>query len=98
MTTGMAQEPKRLKRTCPRCKWDFTFRKHQRCPGYGAYLVLPSDRTGRYPKKDFWVWDRNKGWYHVDNMEKEMRRTMEKLEEYNTQRERELYPSMRRVQ
>jgi len=31
-------------------------------------------------------------------MEKEIRRAMEKLEENNAQRERELYPSMRRVQ
>ncbi len=97
MTTRMAQVPKRPKRTCPRCKWDFTFRKHQRCPGCGAYLVLPSDRIDRCPKKDYWVWDSSKGWYHVDDMKKEMRRAMEKLEEYNAQRERELYPSMRRV-
>ncbi len=73
-------------------------RKLAGLPGCGAYLVLPSDRIERCPKKDFWVWDSSKGWYHVDDMEKKIRRAMEKLEQYNAQRERELYPSMRRVQ
>jgi hypothetical protein len=45
---------------CPRCQWDFAFRKKRCCPGCGTLLLIASDvptDAELTEIKNFWMWD-----------------------------------------
>jgi len=64
---------------CPKCKWDFYFRKKLCCPGCGVRIVLISDKWP-FPEKDFYTYDKRVGWRYVADIMEEMRDAMALLD------------------
>jgi hypothetical protein len=70
---------------CPRCTWDFAFRKKRRCSTCGALLLIPSDNISDKELSvlgSFWIWDPAKQkWVFIRNWEEHKREAMEKFHE-----------------
>lgn len=71
---------------CPKCTWDFAFRKKRRCSTCGVLLLIPSDTI---PEKElgllgsFWMWNpAMRKWVFIRNWEEHKRKALEKFDEY----------------
>ncbi len=80
----MNTNPERYR--CPKCTWEFVFRKKRRCSTCGTLLLIPSDKI---PDRQlgalgsFWIWDPAKQkWVFIRNWEEHKREAMKKLDEY----------------
>ena len=66
---------------CPRCRWDFAFRKKRCCPGCGTLLLIASDvptDAELTEIKSFWMWDPVKEkWDYIRDWEEHKRRRCE---------------------
>jgi hypothetical protein len=56
---------------CPKCRWDFAFRKKRCCPGCGTLLLIASHNptdAELTALKSFWMWEPGKEkWEYVPN-------------------------------
>jgi len=70
---------------CPRCRWDFAFRKKRCCPGCGTLLLIVSDvptDAELTEIKSFWMWDPVKEkWDYIRDWEEHKREAMRKFEQ-----------------
>lgn len=71
---------------CPKCTWDFVFRKKRRCSSCGTLLLIPSDKI---PEKElgglgsFWMWNPAKEkWVLIRNWEEHKRKALERLDKH----------------
>ena len=75
---------------CPRCRWDFAFRKKRCCPGCGTLLPIASDvptDAELTEIKSFWMWDPVKEkWDYIRDWEEHKREALRKLEQYTQER------------
>jgi hypothetical protein len=75
---------------CPKCKWDFTFRKKKCCPGCGTLLLIASDMLSDAELtelRSFWMWEPLKeGWDYISDWEEHKREALRKFEEYTQRR------------
>jgi hypothetical protein len=71
---------------CPKCKWDFTFRKKKCCPGCGTLLLIASDMLSDSELtelRSFWMWEPLKErWEYIRDWEDHKREALQKFEEY----------------
>ena len=72
---------------CPRCRWDFTFRKKRCCPGCGTLLLIASDvptDAELTEIKSFWMWELGKErWEYIRYWEEHTREAMRKFEQHS---------------
>lgn len=77
-------KPERYK--CPRCKWDFAYRKKRCCPGCGTLLLIASDMLSDAELtelRSFWMWEPLKErWDYIRDWEEHKREAMERFKEY----------------
>lgn len=70
---------------CPRCRWDFTFRKKRCCPGCGTLLLIASDvltDAELTEIKSFWMWEpMRERWQYIRDWEEHKREAMRKFEQ-----------------
>jgi len=70
---------------CPRCRWDFSFRKKRCCPGCGTFLLIgsgPYSDAELTALRSFWPWEPLKEkWIYVPNWEEHKGGAMRKFEE-----------------
>jgi hypothetical protein len=75
---------------CPKCKWDFAFRKKKRCPGCGTLLLIASDIFSDAELTElrvFWMWEPLKErWDYIRDWEEHKRAALKKFEEYTRRR------------
>ena len=71
---------------CPKCRWDFAFRKKRCCPGCGTLLLIASDNptdAELTELKSFWMWEPGKErWDYIRDWEEHKREAMRRFEEY----------------
>jgi len=71
---------------CPKCTWEFGFRKRKRCPTCGTLLLIPSDAIRDAELGilgSFWMWHPAKQtWTFIYNWEEHKREALKKLDEY----------------
>lgn len=71
---------------CPKCTWEFAFRKKRRCPTCGTLLLILSDKISDAELGvlgSFWIWDLAKQkWAFIRDWEEHKRAAMEKFDEY----------------
>jgi hypothetical protein len=71
---------------CPKCTWEFAFRRKRLCPTCGTLLLVPSDKipdTELGALGSFWIWNTaNQKWCFIRNWEEHKREAMEKFDEY----------------
>jgi len=70
---------------CPKCRWDFAFRKKRCCPGCGTLLLIASDNPTD-PEltaiKSFWMWEPvEEKWDYIRDWEKHKREAMRRFEQ-----------------
>jgi hypothetical protein len=71
---------------CPKCKWDFAFRKKKCCPGCGTLLLIASDMFSDVELTElggFWMWEPlRETWDYIRDWEEHKREALRKFEEY----------------
>lgn len=76
----MRWRPRRYQ--CPKCRWDFAFRKKRCCPGCGTLLLIASDNPtdGELTElTTFWMWEPvEEKWDYIRNWEEHKRKAIEK--------------------
>lgn len=94
---------------CPKCRWDFAFRKKRCCPGCGTLLLIASDNptdAELTELKSFWMWEPGKErWKYIRDWEEHKREAMRKFEQHAQlyrvglfKAEEKLRPPTRRIQ
>lgn len=94
---------------CPKCRWDFAFRKKRCCPGCGTLLLIASDNptdAELTELKSFWMWEPGKErWEYIRDWEEHKREAMRKFEQHSQlyrvglfKAEEKLPPPTRRIQ
>lgn len=71
---------------CPKCRWDFAFRKKKCCPGCGTLLLIASDNptdAELTAMKSFWMWEPVKEkWDYIPDWEEHKREAMRRFEQH----------------
>src|SRR6266513_2257114 len=68
---------------CPKCRWEFAFRKKRCCPGCGTLLLIASDNptdAELTELKSFWMWEPFQDkWDYIRDWEEHKREAMRKV-------------------
>jgi hypothetical protein len=71
---------------CPKCRWEFAFRKKRCCPGCGTLLLIASDNptdAQLTELKSFWMWEPfQEKWDYIRDWEEHKREAMRKVEQH----------------
>ena len=97
---------RRQRYQCPRCRWDFTFRKKRCCPGCGTLLLMASDTptdAELIEIKSFWMWEPGRErWQYIRDWEEYKREAMRKFDQQwraaSLEAEKKLRPLTRWIQ
>ena len=97
---------RRQRYQCPRCQWDFTFRKKRCCPGCGTLLLMASDTPTDAELteiKSFWMWEPGRErWQYIRDWEEHKREAMRKFDQQwrtvSLEAEKKLRPLTRWIQ
>ena len=97
---------RRQRYQCPRCQWDFTFRKKRCCPGCGTLLLMASDTLTDAELteiKSFWMWEPGRErWQYIRDWEEHKREAMRKFDQQwrtaSLEAEKKLRPLTRWIQ
>jgi hypothetical protein len=80
---------------CPKCKWDFAFRKKKCCPGCGTLLLIASDMFSDVELTElggFWMWEPlSERWDYIRDWEEHKRAALRMFEEYTRGRGASLF-------